>query len=468
MESVECDEINRDVLPPPELFVLRDGQGPMLYAPLGRLVARANEPAIALALAYAKDPGSFENMDADEQAVVNMFKERGFFEPRSFPHHEVGFKPAQVTLFPTNRCNLRCSYCYAYGGEGGKNGEPLVTMSADVAKRAVDLVAHNAKERADNGENVHNFLVSIHGNGEPFCAYDIIKEIIWYGRDLAEKLGIPAVFNAATNGVLSEEQLEFVVANFDSVNISFDGLPQFQDANRPQASGKGSFAMVDRTMKRLSEAKVDFGIRTTVTADMVEYMPQIVEFVADNYPGIEQLHFEPVWECGRCVKSSCSMPSSEAFIESYLASVKIADERGLRLVFSGARHDMIVDTFCKVSSGSFTVTPLGDVTACYEVSYRSDARSERFFFGHYDYELGDFVFDQKKLDELSKLNVHNIAFCNDCFCRWHCAGDCAAKVLDGISLEEHSGSVRCEINRALTLNQIQRKLDWRPKDDETV
>ena len=65
---------------------------------------------------------------------------------------------------------------------------------------------------------------------------------------------------------------------------------------------------------------------------------------------------------------------------------------------------------------------------------------------------------------MSELNVHNIRFCDDCFCRWHCAGDCAAKVLDGIPLERHHGSVRCQISRALTLNQIQRKLDWRPTD----
>lgn len=448
----------------PELFVLRDEDGPILYAPLGQLMARANDAAIAAALAYAKDPSSLDAMTPEEQAVVRIFDDRGFFASRPLPRHEIGFRPAQVTLFPTNSCNLRCSYCYAFGGEGGGNGEPLVTMHPDVAKRAIDLVAHNAKERAAEGEPVRNFLVSIHGNGEPFCAYDLIREIVWYGQDLSERLDFPVVFNAATNGVLSEEQLDFVVANFNSVNVSFDGLPEFQDANRPMAGGRGSFEHVDRTMRRLSQAKVGFGIRTTVTSAMVGRMPDIVAFVAESYPGIEQLHLEPVWECGRCVTSAAAMPSSQEFTESYLASLEVARDRGLRLVFSGARQDMLVDTFCKVSSGSFTVTPTGDVTACYEVSYRSDPRSERFFFGHFDHDLGDFVFDQGKLDQLSQLNVHNIAYCDDCFCRWHCAGDCAAKVLDGIELQEHRGSVRCQISRALTMNQIQRRLDWRPSD----
>lgn len=449
---------------PPELFVLRDQEGPILYAPLGNLIARANEPAVAAALAYAYDPSTLDSMSEDERAVVETLGERGFFKHRAYPRHVVGFRPVQVTLFPTNNCNLRCSYCYAFGGEGGGNGEPLTRMDLEVAQRAIDLIARNARQRMDDGDPVRNFLVSIHGNGEPFCAYDLIREIVWYGQDVAEELGVPAVFNAATNGVLSEEQLDFVIANFHSVNISFDGLPEFQDANRPIAGGRGSFRRVDHTMRRLCEAGMDFGIRTTVTAAMVDRMPEIVAFVAESYPGIEQLHFEPVWECGRCVTSDNVMPRSDVFTQRYLESLEVARERGVRLVFSGARQDMVVDTFCKVSSGSFTVTPTGDVTACYEVSYRSDPRSERFFFGRFDHELGDFVFDQAKLDALSELNVHNIRYCDDCFCRWHCAGDCAAKVLDGIALEEHHGSVRCDISRALTLNQIQRKLDWRPTD----
>lgn len=463
-DAAQQTPASQDLAAPPELFALRDDQGPILYAPLGSLIARMNEPAIAAALAYARDPESLVSMTDDEQAVVQALGERGFFKRRAYPKHEVGFRPAQVTLFPTNNCNLRCSYCYAFGGEGGGNGEPLRRMDLRVAQRAIDIIARNAKQRASEGENIRNFLVSIHGNGEPFCAFDLIQQIVWYGQDVAEELEIPAVFNAATNGVLTEEQLDFVIANFHSVNISFDGLPQFQDQNRPMAGGKGSFDRVDHTMRRLVEAGVDFGIRTTVTAAMVDAMPDIVRFVADNYPGIEQLHFEPVWECGRCLTSTDTMPTAEAFTTRYLESLEVARERNLRLVFSGARQDMLVDTFCKVSSGSFTVTPTGDVTACYEVSYKSDPRSERFFFGHFDCEQGDFVFDQDKLDQLSRLNVHNIRFCDNCFCRWHCAGDCAAKVLDGIELEEHSGSMRCQISRALTLNQIQRKLDWRPTD----
>jgi uncharacterized protein len=449
---------------PPELFAIEDEKGRILYAPLHRAMARANDEAIRLAFDYAANPDCLKGLDEDAHAVIGALEEHGFFERHPYPGHEPGFRPTQVTLYPTNRCTLRCSYCYAQGGEGGDAGEPLTTIDLDAARRAIDFVARNAKELAEEGLPHRNFLVSIHGNGEPFCAFDTLREIVFYAHDVSEALDFPVVLNTATNGVLSTEQLEFLVANFNNVNISFDGLPELQDSQRPLADGSGSFAWVDRTMRRLAEAEVNFGIRATVTEAMVSRLAEVTAFVADTYPGIEQLHFEPVWECGRCVTSSDTQPAAEAFIENYLAALEVAQEKSLRLVYSGARQDMLTDAFCKVSSGSYTVTPTGDVTACYEVSYRSDPRSERYFFGRYDREQGDYVYDREKLAALAELNVKNIPFCDDCFCRWHCAGDCAAKVLEGRMPNNHRGSQRCVINRRLTLNQIQRRMDWSESD----
>ena len=448
-----------------ELFALRDEAGPILYAPLGQLMARVNESAASCALAYAADHAVLAKMSADERAVVDELAAHGFFDEQPLPQGDGAFQPTQVTLFPTNRCNLRCSYCYAFGGEGGASGEPLVEMDPAVARAAIDLVAGNARALADEGADMRSFVVSVHGNGEPFCAFGLMREIVRYGREASERVGIPVVFNTATNGVLTDEQLAFVAENFDSVNFSFDGLPAFQDANRPMAGGGGSFAAIDRSMRALQEAGVPFGIRTTVTADMVKRMPDIVAFVADHYPAAEQIHFEPVWECGRCTTSADAMPSAAAFTESYRASLAVARGRGMKLVYSGARQDLVCDAFCKVGNGGFTVTPSGDVTACYEVSYSSDPRSRRFFFGRYDALAGRFVFDRKKLAELALLNVRNYPYCRDCFCKWHCAGDCAAKVLDGIAPHEHAGSSRCEVNRALTLDQIRDMLDMSPSKE---
>ena len=65
------------------------------------------------------------------------------------------------------------------------------------------------------------------------------------------------------------------------------------------------------------------------------------------------------------------------------------------------------------------------------------------------------VFDAQRLAALRRLSVDHLPFCQDCFCKWHCAGDCLSKALESSRLERHDGTARCKINRALTLAWLQ-------------
>jgi len=136
--------------------------------------------------------------------------------------------PVHVTLFPTDGCNLRCRYCYA-GAEKIRH-----KMSVAAGRAAIDLVAENAREVGRD-----NFLVGFHGNGEPFCAYDRIREFCEYTQFRAEITGIRGNINTATNGVLNDEQIDFCLAFFSNINVSFDGLPELQNRQRPFPDGSG-------------------------------------------------------------------------------------------------------------------------------------------------------------------------------------------------------------------------------------
>ena len=56
------------------------------------------------------------------------------------------------------------------------------------------------------------------------------------------------------------------------------------------------------------------------------------------------------------------------------------------------------------------------------------------------------------------MSVNNMPFCADCFCKFSCSGDCPAKVLGVREPEEHRGSERCEITRALAFDHLKRTL----------
>ena len=97
-----------------ELFALRDETGPILYAPLRRLSARLNDAG--LSAVYNRLNGL--PLSEEERACLRPLEVRGFFEPAELPEPKLQ-PPVQVTLFPTDGCNLRCRYCYAGADESG-------------------------------------------------------------------------------------------------------------------------------------------------------------------------------------------------------------------------------------------------------------------------------------------------------------------------------------------------------------
>lgn len=430
---------------PSDIFLLRDTQGPILYAPLHGVAVRVNEAAVGVVGRHMEG----RPLDEAEAHIIAMLSEHGFFAPAELPEdpEDDVFAPTIVTLFPSDGCNLRCRYCYASADVVHH------CMPEAVGRAAIDFVSQNALLAGKD-----EFIVGFHGNGEPFSRFDTLRTLCLYARERADRLGLDCGITAATNGVLTDEQLDFLIAYFDAVNISFDGLPDIQDRQRPFPDGSGSFAWVDRTLRRLERTDIDYGIRVTVTADSVSRIGEIAQFVQANYPHCTQLHIEPAWECGRCLTLGEHTADAEAFAHHFLQAERARPADGVPLVYSTVRYGQTATTFCAAGRGGFTITAKGDVTACYEVCDGNDPRSDVFLFGRYNADTGRFDFDAQKLARLGRLRVQNMAHCNDCFCRWHCAGDCSAKLLGSSPPEAHRGSDRCHITRALTLHHIRRAL----------
>lgn len=166
--------------------------------------------------------------------------------------------------------------------------------------------------------------------------------------------------------------------NFSEISLSFDGPEDIQNYNRPLVGGKGSFARVLETIKRLDERSFPYGIRTTVTNMSAGYMDKIVDFLGRTCK-TKRIHFEPVFSCGRCNYTKIDSPSANDFIEGFRKAQEVADNCGISLFYSVSRLDTITIRFCRVSDDSFCVTQDGDVTSCYEVCSKDDPRSKTFF-----------------------------------------------------------------------------------------
>ncbi len=96
--------------------------------------------------------------------------------------------------------------------------------------------------------------------------------------------------------------MEWIVKNLDSMSVSLDGPPDIQNYQRPLASGKDSYGVVAENLKYMDEADFKYGLRSTITNHNVLQMKETVALFLESFHP-QQIHFEPLFLCGRCLTS---------------------------------------------------------------------------------------------------------------------------------------------------------------------
>jgi uncharacterized protein len=294
------------------------------------------------------------------------------------------------------------------------------------------------------------FEVCYHGGGEPTVNWAVMVGSHAHGRRRSRELGLSMGSTAATNGVLSHDQIDWMVANLDGVSLSFDGLPSAHDRHRLTMYGKPSSRRVMQTMERFDRASFRYGVRVTVTHDNIPTLPASIAFLLERFRP-SRVQVEPAYQLGRWQGA----PSAEtaAFVDAFRAARDIAATHGTELHYSAARVDTLTNHFCGVSQDTFALSPDGNVSACYEAFSEDDRDADIFFYGR-PAEGGSWEFDAQRVAQLRALSVENREYCRGCFARWHCAGDCAKKTLAQTGELEFHGSDRCHITRELIKDQI--------------
>lgn len=416
-----------------EIFVIPIEDKFILYRPLLRLAFVGNRAMADLALSLAGGD-SPSDVGAPEEAVT-FLESIGFLRPDPAPPPlpNPAFRPTIAVLLLTNRCNLRCTYCYASGGEG-----PVQDLSLELARVAIDRVCQNG---SDLGRP--HFDLTFHGGGEPVQAWKTLREATRYARSKDLKCRISMV----TNGIWTARQREWILDNMDGLSISFDGGQETQDRHRPFASGRGSFKSVMRTVKALDEAGFPYGIRMTATAPWRGRMPEDVRFLCEETQ-CPAMQVEPAFNTRRGEHQGPAQEESEAFVEAFMEAFEIASQAGRRLTYSGARPWLLTRTFCTAPYSALIVNAAGNLVACYEVTGENHPLAEMS-------TMGRIVGSQVVVDEQARSSLlarldEKRATCRDCFCYWHCAGDCYTRSHFAEAGAGGSPSPRCRMNREIT------------------
>jgi len=142
------------------------------------------------------------------------------------------------TLHLTNRCNLRCDYCYVDKGRE-------TDMAPETARAAVDLA----------GQGVRRAGIIFFG-GEPLLCRDLIADTVAYARTREREGGCRYFFKITTNGLLLDDDfLDFARQENIFIALSLDGTREAHDAHRRDAHGRGSYDQAVGAARRLLRVK---------------------------------------------------------------------------------------------------------------------------------------------------------------------------------------------------------------------
>jgi len=364
--------------------------------------------------------------------ALNFLHEVGFFRSDVAPGKSDHAITTAVLLL-TNRCQLRCTYCYAAAGDLS----PKV-LKLDTARAVIDYAYARAAEQGKPG-----YRLEFHGGGEPTLEWDVLTESLEYARSKPLKADI----SITSNAVWSEEQCEWLIQHMDGMSISMDGDEITQNANRPLASGKPSFPIVMRNLRRLDEAGFHYGIRMTAVEPW-ERLAENIEFFATS-TACRRIQVEPAFHPSRGSHGAGSQEDVQGFIDAFQAAYLVAKEHQVHFRYSSARTGIITRRVCTAPYEALVVNPDDQLVACYEVTNLNHSLGELSDFGCV--KDGKVYINHANRRHLHDLIEERRQRCLDCFCRWSCAGDCYVRAFHPGENGHLVFGDRCKMNRELTI-----------------
>lgn len=382
--------------------------------------------------------GNVPDNSAQLEIYNTLIKEKFLTPPRS---RKSVVKPShKIFLSITNKCNMRCIYCYANSGEDNS------TMSFDNAKIAIDYQIDKLLKSNDK-----QLEITFHGGGEAFVEFELMKKIVKYVNEKAKLYSLKPYLNCVTNATLINNDVgKWLSDNFNRLTVSLDGSEEVQNLQRPLKSSGESFKKTIAGIRNLYERNINFSIRSTITKYSVHKMAEFVIFLKNNiFENGGNVHFEPVSLAGRAKDDIDLAVNPDDFIKYYLEAKEIGKKLNIKVTSSLDLFGSFKYFYCGASSSSITCfTPDGEISGCTRVTKKIDEGSEVFYYGEIKNENVFINFGQK--DKILNQGLRLSEECRACFARWNCQGGCFMMKYD--DQETHVSS--CIIKRKLLLFEL--------------
>jgi uncharacterized protein len=377
---------------------------------------------------YAKDEivsalsGKYGKEEVEEaiDEVQTLIDEESLFTKDTYENYIMDFKkrPTVVKalcLHIAHDCNLACQYCFAEEGE--YHGRRAL-MSFEVGKKALDFLIANSGNR-------RNLEVDFFG-GEPLMNWQVVKDLVAYGREQEKLHDKNFRFTLTTNGVLlNDEIMEFCNKEMANVVLSIDGRKEVHDKMRPFRKGAGSYDLIVPKFQKFAESRHQdkYYVRGTFTHYNPDFSADVLH-LADL--GFKQISVEPVVaekEEPYAITEE-DLPKLFEEYDKLAAEMVRRHKEGDDFNFFHFMIDLeggpcVAKRLSGCGSGTeyLAVTPWGDFYPCHQF-----VGNEKFLLGNVD----EGIKNTEIRDEFKCCNVYAKEKCRKCFARFYCSGGCAA------------------------------------------
>ena len=291
-------------------------------------------------------------------------------------------------------------------------------MSYETGKAALDFLIANSGSR-------RNLEVDFFG-GEPLMNFEVVKQLVAYGREQEKLHDKHFRFTLTTNGVLlNDDIMEFANREMDNVVLSIDGRKEVHDHMRPFRKGAGSYDLIVPKFQKFAKSRnqekyYERGTYTHFNTDISKDVLHLADL------GFKQISVEPVVaeETDDYAIKEEDLPVLFKEYDDLAAEMVRRNKAGNGFNFFHFMIDLeggpcVYKRLSGCGSGTeyLAVTPWGDLYPCHQF-----VGNEKFLMGN----VHDGVVNTGLQEEFKCCNVYAKEKCRDCFARFYCSGGCAA------------------------------------------
>lgn len=184
-----------------------------------------------------------------------------------------------ITIVPTYRCNLACSYCSQGQGKLKKDN---IVMSEYTATSIISFLKFYVK---NSETKIKKIAVDFFG-GEPLLAKNICIFLTKSIYDIAKSIDIEPIFSLTTNAVLLDQNvIDSLIKPYNFyIQLTVDGLKDQHNLKRRTQNGKGTFENSIKVLEMLDRngLKDRIVLRAHIDKNNIFDAEKIINFYKDK------------------------------------------------------------------------------------------------------------------------------------------------------------------------------------------